>query len=215
MGYGVWATQLAEVPFADLYDLPPWTGDEARPAAAQDWYLSGLSAPEPTEIPWTWLAPPMRFREDKPVTFASVTSRGGDDAVASVPADEQTDFTATLDSGNRVDIHNLAHFMLTYYDEYRVRCPQLRFVLNARTQDEQWQILGAGIGTRILVTGVPAAWPRGADNLVIEGIDHSCSSEQRIVEWSTSPVIGEVPGEVGPFFRLGVSKLDGPDLLPW
>lgn len=216
MGYGVWAPYLPMVDFNDLYRLPSFTGDEAVPRIAQDWYLDGLSAPAPIEISWLWLAPPLRFREDKAITYASISRGSSTPAIASVPASEQIDFTATLDAYNTIDAPNLAHFMITYYDQPRVRCPQLRFILNNRSQTEQWTILGANIGDRIHIPDVPVGWPSGADNLVIEGIARTTLAETSVVEWATSPVIGDTVGQVGPFFRVGVSKLDGlTDPLPW
>jgi hypothetical protein len=212
MGAGYWAPNLAMVPFVDLYALPPFTGDES--SVAQDWYLDGLSAPAPVEIPWMWVSGRLRFRQDKAITHASVSKAGAGTAVASVVADQQVDFDETLDALNDVDAPNLAHFMVTYYDQPRSRLPQLQIVLNGRTRDEHWTLLGLRIGDRIRITDVPAWWPTGADSLVIEG-KHHISDEARVIEFATSPVIGETPGEVGPFFRVGVSPLDGTDLLPW
>lgn len=214
MGFGVWAPQLPMRPFTDLYALPSWNGEETPQDLVQDWYLSGLSAPEPTQIPYGWLSKPMRSRQDKAVTYAEVTKSGGSTAIASVPADEQLDFTATLDAANDVDAPNLAHFTTVYYDGPRTRFAQLRLVLTERTRDEIWTILGVGIGDRIQITGVPATWPPGAAHQVVEGIGHE-SSGQRVLTWVTSPVIGESAGQVGPFARVGVSQLDGPDKLPW
>ena len=212
-GYPTPAPEIA--PWRDLFALPAWTGDDRGQALAVDWHLSGLSAPEPTHIPYAWLAPPLRFRQDKSVTYAAVSKASGGTAVATVPADEQIDFQATLDTGNDVDTTNLAHFMVTYYDEPRTRLAQVQLILNSRALDEIWTILGVGIGERILITDVPVGWPNGADNLVIEGIAAFDDGERRVVAWNTSPVIGEVTGSVGPFFRVGVSALGGIDKLPW
>lgn len=215
MGQGLPVPAPGMVPWSNLLTLPAWTGDETPAALAQDWYLDGLSDPAPVQIPWTWIAGPLRFRQDKAITYAAVTKSGGATSTASVAADEQIDFTATLDTVNDVDAENLAHFAITYYDAPRTRCPQLRLILNSRAATEIWTILGLRIGDRVQITGVPTGWPDGADHLVIEGIRHSSRGDLRVVEFSTSPVIGEAVGEVGPFFRVGVSALGGTDLLPW
>lgn len=216
MGQGLPVPAPGMTPWANLFNPPSWAGDDAGTELARDWYLGGLAPPDPIEIPWSWLAPILRFRQDKAVTYAAVTRTAGGTAVSSVDMDEQIDFTATLDTANNVDAPNLAHFMTVYYDEPRTRLAQLRFILNNRTVTEIWTLLGADIGDRILLTDLPATgWPAGADSVVIEGIFHSITSEERVVEWSTSPVIGETAGTVGPFFRVGVSLLDGSDLLPW
>jgi hypothetical protein len=215
MGFGVWAPALPLVPFEDLFALPSFTSDESNQALAQDWYLSGLSAPEAVEIPWTWISGPLRFRQDKAITYAAVTATRGS-AVSVVESDEQLDFSASLDTVNVVDAGNLAHFITTYYDTPRTRIAALKLILNIRTVTEIWTILGVGVGTRITITDTPVGWPDGAGSLVVEGIKHSSSDATlRTVEWSTSPLVGETVGEVGPFFRVGASALGGTDLLPW
>lgn len=216
MGQGLPFPAPGMVPWANMFSLPPWTGDESFISLTQHWYLDGLQAPDPVEIPWTWLSGPLRFRQDKPFSYASVSKAGGGTAIASVTADEQTEFTASLDAVNDVDNVNLAHFTVTYYDTPRTRLAEVRLILNRRTDEEVWTILGVGIGTRILITGTPVGWPQGADNLVVEGIHPESTSSYRAVVWSTSPVIGTEIGETGPFFRVGVTPLDSTtDLLPW
>jgi hypothetical protein len=217
MGQGLPYPAPGMAPWANMFALPLWTGDEAFVEVARHWYLDGWQAPDPVEIPWSWISGPLRFRQDKAFTHASVTKTGGGSAIAQVSADEQIDFTASLDSENDVDAPNLAHFTITYYDTPRTRLAQLVLALNRRTDLEIWTILGVNIGDRISITDVPAGWPQGADSLVVEGIQHISRGDvgPRLVVWSTSPVIGEEVGQVGPFFRVGVSPLDGDDLLPW
>lgn len=214
MGQGLPYPAPQMVPWGNLFLLPSWTGDETDPLVAQDWYMSGLSAPAPIEIPYSWLSGPLRFRQDKAFTRSSVTKSGAGIAVSVVDSDEEIEHTATLDSNNNVDTGNLAHFTVTYYDEPRTRASQLRLFLNKRAPTEIWTILGVKVGDRITITGTPTGWPNGATSLVVEGIHHT-SAGARVVEWSTSPLIGETIGSVGPFFRVGVSALDGTDLLPW
>lgn len=215
MGFGIWAPQLDEVPFVDLWALPGWTGDETDAALAQDWYLSGLSAPEPVDIPYAWLAGPFRSRQDKAVTYAAVTKSNAGTAIAAVPTDRQVKFEAEIASLNDTDAPNLAHFMTVYYDQPRTRLAQVRLHLNERDDTDIWTILGVGIGDRIRITDPPATWPADAAHQIVEGIGHESGGDRRVVVWSTSPVIGEDLGEVGPFFRIGASTLDGPDKLPW
>jgi hypothetical protein len=217
MGQGLPFPAPGMVPWANMFAFSLWTGDEAFVEVARHWYLDGLQAPDPVEIPWSWISGPLRFRQDKAFTYASVSKTGGGTAIAQVIADEQIDYTASLDAENDVDNTNLAHFTITYYDTPRTRLAQLVLALNRRTDLEIWTILGVSVGDRISITDVPAGWPQGADSLVVEGIQHVSRGDggPRLVVWSTSPVIGEEVGQVGPFFRVGVSELGGPDLLPW
>ena len=215
MGKGLPVPAPGMVPWEGLFSLPLWTGDDGGAGLAQDWYLDGFSPPAATVIPWSWLAGPVRFRQVKPLTFAAVSKATGGTAESSVTADEQTEFTAVLDTANEVDAPNLAHFVTTYYDTPRTRLASVVFVLNARTTTEIWTILGVGIGDRFTIPDVPVGWPSGASSLVVEGVQHMSDGEQRVVVWSTSPLIGEAVGSVGPFFRVGVSALGGTALLPW
>lgn len=215
MGQGLPYPAPGMVPWANLFALPAWTADEAFRDVAVHWYLDGFQAPDAVEIPWTWISAPLRFRQDKPYTYAAVSKSGGGTAIESVTADEETEFTATLATRNDVDAPNLASFTTIYYDEPRTRLSELVVILNRRTDEEIWTILGVGIGTKVQLTGLPDGWPRGADVLVVEGIHHSSNVTVRQVTWAASPVVGEEPSAVGPFFRAGVSKLDGTDLLPW
>ena len=214
MGQGLPVPAPGMVPWGTLFALPPWSGEDPA-ILAQDWYLAGLSPPAPTSIPWSWLSGPIRFRQGKPFTYAAVTKTSGGTAESSVAADEQTDFEANLDTANDVDAGNLAHFVTTYYDTARTRIASVVLILNSRTQTEIWTILGMAIGDRFTITDVPTDWPAGASSLVIEGIQHLSDGERRVVVWTTSPLIGETVGSVGPFFRVGVSALGGTDLLPW
>lgn len=218
MGQGLPFPAPGMVPWANMFQLPPWTGDESFIDIAAQWYLDGLEPAPTTEIPFSWLAGQMRFRQDKAFTYAAVGKDGSGTSIASVSADEQIEFSTSLASRNDVDPGNLAHFTVTYYDTARTRLSSVALVLNDRSETEIWTILGVGIGDRITITDVPTGYPQGADNLVVEGISHGASGDAsaRVVVWSTSPVIGTDIGEVGPFFRVGVTPLDSTtDLLPW
>ena len=215
MGQGLPVPAPAMAPWVKMFGLPSWTGDQTSRTVATHWYLDGLQPPDPVEIPWTWLSGPIRFRQDRAFTHAAVSKDGGGTAIAQVSADQRIPFTASLQSRNDVDAPNLAHFTVTYYDEPRTRLAEVRLFLNKRTDEELWTILSVGIGTRITITGIPTGWPDGADSLVVEGVNAQSSTDFRFITWSTSPVVGEEPGQVGPFFRVGVSPLDGTDLLPW
>lgn len=216
MGAGLPVPAPGMVPWRHLFALPLWTGDDGGQALAQHWYLDGFSSPPAIEIPYRWIAAgSLKMRTDRPITHAAVTKSGGGTAIASVLADEQIDFTSTTESTNDVDAPNRAHFTVTYYDEPRTRLSSLRFILNRRTVPEIWTLLGVEIGTRIQITGTPANWPEGATDLVVEGKAHSILGDLRVLAWNASPLIGEAVGQVGPFFRVGVSELDGTDLLPW
>lgn len=218
-GRGLMRGVPREWPWERLFDIPPWTGDETSTALAVDWYLAGRGAITPTRIPWTWLSGPIRFRQDSPLNAAAVSRSGG---VTGYASDEtsidnygQWPFTVTTESVDDLDAQHLADWVVAYYANPRIRCPQLTLNLRARTQTECWRVLDREIGDPITITGVPAGWPEGANTLVIEGISHAANSDMRTVTWSAAPVVGSSPDVTGPWFRLGVSAIGGSDALPF
>lgn len=58
-------------------------------------------------------------------------------------------------------------------------------------------------------------WPRGATELIVEGITHQILGDARVVTWSTSPIIGAAPGVAGPWFRLDSSRLGSTNAMPF
>lgn len=199
---------------------PDWTGATAGHTIASDWFWGNV-APDPTEIPYSWLRPPVRFRPDPPVNTAEVGRTGGSTARAvdtnhrdALGYGEYT-FRAELDTAVTHDPAALAGFMVAVHanDPPRQRIPALSLMLNNRTVDECQTILTRAIGDRISITGAPATWPEGTTSLVIEGIRHEIGVDARYVAWVTTPVVGDDPGEPGPWFRLDESFLDGPHEL--
>lgn len=211
--------------------------ERATPAAAlivNDWFWGG-GAPDPTLIPWTWLSVPLTIRQDQPINSAQITGVGNATAVANDTASQAiyTVFSAsaTLATVLVADALNLARHLVTYYASPLTRCPTWTFDLTQRVADEEkWRILGRELGDRAtlapstitdLVTGasitlpVPAALPAAARSIVIEGIEHSSAPTGRVTAWTTSPLLGPTPGVEGPWFRLGTSRLDGTDPIPF
>jgi hypothetical protein len=186
---------------------------------SDDWYFSGRGPQFTTDIPWTWLSGPLRFRPDPPINAATVSTDGGSTALASDEAsiDEygQWPFTHSTNSADPKDAVNLADWIVEYYKDPRVRLAQVQLILNKRTLAECRKILRRDVGDRIHITGTPTGWPEGVTQLVIEGIAHRSAVDVRTVTWSLSPLIGESPDVAGPWFRLGVSQLGGTDVLPW
>jgi hypothetical protein len=200
---------LAVVPWIRVASL-----DDTTRALAADVYFGG-SPPTPVEIPYSWLRPPVRIRQDNPYTVAEVSVTGGETARDSDPtAIRQWKFDATLDSVAGADAGLLAAWVIDYYDTSRPRLRDLTLRLNTRTALEIQTILSVALGTRIRITDTPTGWPTGAGELIVEGVKHQMDAELRDITWSTTPVIGDEVGEAGPWFRLGESPLDGTDKMP-
>jgi len=198
----------------------------ARPTVAAvmtDWYF-GATAVAPVQIPFSWISTPAQWRSDRPFTSAAIAVTGGTTVYAS-DEDSRTEFgdnqyAATLDTDTPADAASLAAHAMFYYATDPAGVPRRRFtrlvfVLNARTQPEQWRIVNVRQGDRITITGAPATWPASVLTQVVDGIAHSIGSDARQVAWLTSPVIGEVDGTPGPWFRLDASLIGGTDKTPF
>jgi len=167
----------------------------------------------------SWIRIPLTFRTDSPINAAQISVAGGTSAT-STNAASQTEYgvytsTATLVS-NTTDAANYASWLTTYYTGGRVRCPVLTIDLVQRPDADRAVVLARQIGDRITITQVPPGFPVEAQNLVIEGIHHTSGVLERLVVWTTSPMIGATNGASGPWFRLGSSALggsDGPNLI--
>lgn len=197
--------------------LDVWPGDRAAPVLA-DWAFPP-GPPRPVKIPYAWLSNPLRSRPDRPITTTNVSQAGGG-ASATLDDDASLDeygdnaFAATLYTAVAADPAALARHMLDHYatqpgDVPRTRFPSLTLNLFSRTAPQMQRILGLAIGTRILITDVPASWPSGTDSQVIEGVHHILGANERYVELNTAPVV------VGPWFRTETSFADGDDLMPY
>lgn len=192
-------------------------------AVVADWFFPA-GPPTPVKIPFAWLTTPLSSSPDKPFTTAAVTQAAGNTsrakAAASLAEYGQNEFTATLNTTVDGEAPSLSTFVLAYYatppgSVPRTRFPSLLLILNGRTPAEQMRILGLGLGQRFSITDAPVSWPAGATEQVIEGVHHSASGDQRIVEWSTSPIIGSTPGVAGVWFRADSSAADGTDVAPF
>lgn len=134
---------------------------------ANDTFWGGYP-PTPTQIPYSWLTPPARFRSDQPRNLAAVARAGGatarassDSSIASVG---ERPFTATLNTQITADPLAYATWVVGNYTEPRQRMPQLRLNLMSRTPAECWRILEREIGDRIsIIDGPPQNLAVAAD----------------------------------------------------
>lgn len=176
-------------------------------------------APLPVlEIPYEWIAGPLNRRPTTAIAAATVTQRGGASstsiAAAGFPA-TATSATATLTTACDADPQNFATHLTTYYATPRPRQPTMVFNLFSRTDAECLTLLGVGLLRRVRVIHIPTGWPAGAANFTVEGIHHTMAVDQRLLEWSTSPVVGSASTAPGPWFRWDSSSWDGTDLRPF
>jgi len=206
--------------------LPPGS------AVVNDWFWGG-QAPDATVIPWTWLGAPLELRADQPINQATVTRDGDFQKVVNAAASQATygvfAVSATMATLSVDDALNLATFLTTYYANPLMRCPTVSISLVHRNDEERWRVLGREIGDRFTlgpgtvqdapghttVLPVPAGLPIGAQSLVIEGIQTASSVTDRVVEWTTAPLLGASPGVEGPWFRIDQSSFGSSDAIPF
>lgn len=187
---------------------------------ADDWFW-GVVPPPVVVIPYGWLSPPAAFRADQPINAPQITRSGqGTTAypnAASIAQYGEFPLSVTLATSSGADAPALAYWFSTYYSGFRMRCPSLTInLLDARrTQDEIWRVLGVRIGDRLSIPDAPATWPEGTNTLMVEGVTHTVSQNERRVTFNTSPVIGATAGVVGPWFREGISVASGTDAGPF
>lgn len=189
--------------------------------------------PAVTVIPWIWLQTPLELRADPPINSTQISRTGGADGIANNLPSQATygvfSASASLDTISPDDAQSFATWLVTFYGNPLLRAPVLSLSLVYRTDDERAAILGLEIGQRITlgpgtvqdfpghlaVIPVPAGLPPGALSFVIEGIHHTSSVNDRVVEWTTAPLIGTTAGAEGPWFRLDSSALGGTDTMPF
>lgn len=205
-------------------DPPPWPLLQIFLAArSRDFAYAPNTegqAPDPVDIPYSWINPPLIRRPTTAQTKAQVSQTGGATARSSASAATVRQygvntFTANLDTAVDADPQNLAAFVTTYQSTPRPRQPTIVFNLLKRTDEECLLLLGVRLATRVRITDAPATWPPGAVTFVVEGIRHLAGVETRAVEWMTSAPIGSVAGVPGPWFRWDSSSWDGTDLRPF
>ena len=192
--------------------------------------VPGLPPPV-TVIPWIWLQMPLQMRADQPINSAQIT-RVGQAAATANNLTSQTTYGvfaagATLDTISPDDAANFGAWLVAYYANPLLRIPTVSMSLVPRTDDERATILGVEIGQRITLgqgtaqdypghtigIPIPAGLPPAARSWVVEGVHHTSSVTDRVVEWTTSPLLGGTPGVEGPWFRLGSSIVGGSDPL--
>lgn len=207
----------------DEYDIDDLLGNPALLDAATAEattvadYIWGAAPPAITQIPLFWLMRPVTFRQDPPINHVDANRSSGV-VVRTDGAASQFEFgvwptQVTLATATDADPGNYGAFVTGNYGIQRMRCPQISIELQHRTLSERRLILAQEIGRRIQLTGVPASWPEGAANLIIEGIGHQAGSASRVVTWNTAPCVGPTIGQVGPWFRANLSFTDVGDKL--
>lgn len=130
-------------------------------AWANDYFWGGYPR-DPTEIPYSWLSPPARFRPDQARNVATITRSNGSsvrwsDRASVASSIGERPFTASIDSAVVDDPYNLATWIVDNYLQPRQRNPQLGLNLNARTSVECWRLLEREIGDRISITDAPGS----------------------------------------------------------
>lgn len=210
---------------------PPKVG-RIRPGGRRPSFaLPGAVIPATTVIPWTWLQVPLELRADQPINSAQITRVGQALANANNTTSQATYGVfaagATLDTISPDDALSFGQWLVATYANPLLRAPTLTLSLVYRTDDERLLILSLEIGQRITlgpgtvqdfpghttVIPVPGGLPPGALSMVIEGIHHTSSVNDRVVEWTTAPLLGPTPGVEGPWFRLDSSVPGGTDVL--
>lgn len=208
---------------ATATDRPPWpllrlligrrSADFAQPRNTE-----GLP-PDPVNIPYSWLNPPLIRRPSQVINSAAISQSGGATAYSTDQASiDQYGVGAnseTLNTAVDADASNLAAHQTTFYATPRPRQPTVRLNLLRRTDDECLRILGVALAMRVRITNPPTSWPAGAVAFVVEGIKHVIAPDERTVEWTTSAPVGSVAGTPGPWFRWDSSSWDGIDLRPF
>jgi hypothetical protein len=148
-------------PQAMRYPVRQETVNGSGLAAALGDYWWGGYPPTPTQIPYSWLSPPARWRPAPPANTAAVTRTGGETARSvnrtSVASIGERPFTATLNTTVADDPYNFASYITTFYSDPRQRMPEIALELAGRTPTECWRILSRKIGDRISITGAPNA----------------------------------------------------------
>jgi hypothetical protein len=212
------APHLAVVPWARQFG-PGALGQDAGQTMASDLYHGGWP-PRPIEIPMSWISGRATFRQDPPLARAEVQTRGADTArsvnTTAVINGRQWVFTATLDSVADGDAAALAAWVTAYYTDPLPRASAMTLTLNSRTPTEIWRILGVVQGSRIRITGTPAAtWPDGSTDLVVECVSHRVGADLRTVTWALAPIAGAAVGTAGPWFYSDSSSTAGSDAVPF
>lgn len=179
------------------------------------WYFFG-GAPDPVQIPLTWLSQPLSQRQEQPANKAVVSQPNRATIMrrnaASIARYRARLFTVTLDSPTTGVAAALADQTVTYQTP-RMTSPRLVIDLTYRTQDERYRVLSIQIGDRIVITGTPPEYATGANSLVITGISRTIGVRANKIQFTTDPVLGAVAGVPGPWYRVG-GRLDGTAIFP-
>lgn len=181
----------------------------AARVVANDFFF-GVVPPAVVTVDYTWLVQTLRMRPDPPTNDVTASAAGGATARVTNTTSRNSYGTyagtpVTLDTAGTGEPAAYGTYTTTYYADPRQRIPELTFDLLQLTDLQRQLILGVGLGQRIAVANVPSTWPAGCNSMIVEGIGHVVSTDERLVTWNTSPVIGASADTVGPWFTLSAS----------
>jgi len=148
------------------------------------------------EIPYTWLARGLSYREDRPVRDVAVAAAGGTARRTNPAVTAVSSLSYSLDSAVPGDAGNLAQWTIDAYGRARTRCPTIAVDLHSpRLADVQRAaLLGLVEGDRITVTGRPERAPADAADLIVLGREHRISGDVRRLLLRTGPMLGPSDG---------------------
>lgn len=165
-----------------------------------------------TTLQKSWLDDGLQPRVDGPIInefTATVRDGGRSRATAATSIAAKGVFSgeielSTMQPSEAVDA---AQYRVDNYADQRTRVPALPIDLLHQGNSVKDTVLGLEIGDRADISGMPAAYPIGAEKLVIEGwTEHIGIAERRIV-FVTSPVLGSPVGTAATYFRLDDATL--------
>ena len=190
-------------------------------AALVNDYVWGVSIfPAPIVVDYTWLVQPLAWRPVPPVNSQSVSRAGGSPATVTntTSSGEYGVFdggSISLDTALDADPPALATHATSWQPNFLQRPAVLTVDLLQRTTAEQWQILSATEGSRLILVNTPADWPTECLSVFVEGITHVVGLDVRLVAFTCSPLIGQAAGQVGPWFSADRSTSGGGDASPF
>lgn len=203
-----------EVHAADLEPSP----FSPLPGLLADYYF-GAGPPPVIEIPFAWLTPRVGRQPTTPINQAVVSMVGGPTAYAVDSTSKRLNGTrpasVTLQTATRSDPANLARFLVAMQKDPQPQHLRLAINLVGLTEDQALRVAQVKLWRRVRLTDTPPPWPDVATEFVVEGIAHAIAKSQRVVVWTTSTLIGLVPGTPGPWVRADSSDINGSDIFAY
>lgn len=166
------------------------------------------------------LAAELELRHGETVINDMTAKRSGGTAarsvdLASVTAYGTEEGSVDLAVASDGDVRPAARWRTRNYATPRDTCPAVTFELLTNTDDLRHRVLGRTLGDRIATSGMPATFPPGAAALHIEGRRHEISTAGHVVTFTTSPVLGAVPGVPDTWWEVGTSNVGTTNLVAY